>query len=133
MNLQFVSSLEEEWNPLINEVQCALDQMRDLLTVNVSGQLIEPCEPYVQVRLMQGNLLDLEAVSDWYLDQPLSMRAWVGLRYLDWNDPGSIEGNHSIILPPNRPGNHLIARFLILTLRDVYGATPSCSFDCFFE
>jgi hypothetical protein len=73
--------------------------------------------------------LVLEAVSDNFLEVPLSMRAFVALRYLGWSDPNEQNENHHVVLGPERAANNLIARFLILTLRNVYGASPANKFD----
>lgn len=129
MNLAYIESLEPEWSVYVEHLYGALNHINEFVTLNVSGALIENCEPFVQASKYDGDVLVLEAVSDNFLDVPLSMRAFVALRYLAWNDPSPQNPNHHIILGPDRAPNHLISRFLILTLRDVYGATPTSSFD----
>jgi hypothetical protein len=47
----------------------------------------------------------LEAVSDNFLETPLSMRAFVALRYLGWNDPNEQNQNHHVVLGPERRYN----------------------------
>ena len=133
MNLTYIGSLEPEWSPSVENFLGRLDQMTRFVTLNVTGKLIENCEPFVQAAIFPNNVLVLEAVSDNYLETPLSMRAFVALRYLGWSDPNEQNQNHHVVLQPERAPNHLIARFLILTLRDAYGATPTNKFDWEFE
>lgn len=133
MNLTYTGTLEPHWDQLASMMTDAIDQMASFVTVNAQGQMIEKCEPYVQLaRLPDGGVM-MEAVSDNYLETPLSMRALVVFRYMQWLDPDTNSANYYITLPAGRPPNHILARFLILTLRDVYGATPYCSFDISFE
>ena len=132
MNLAYIGSLEPEWSPFIEHLFGHLNQMSGFVTLNVSGKVIEDCEPFVQAAIFPNNVLLLEAVSDNFLETPLSMRAFVALRYLGWSDPNEQNQNHHVVLGPERAPNHLIARFLILTLRDVYGATPTNHFDWAF-
>ena len=133
MNLTYIDSLESEWSPFVEYLLDCLDRMTGFATLSVTGKIIESCEPFVQAAIFPNNVLVLEAVSDNYLETPLSMRAFVALRYLGWSDPNEQNQNHHVVLQPERAPNHLIARFLILTLRDVYGATPANKFDWEFE
>ena len=133
MNLTYIESLEPEWSTFVEYLLGCLDRMTGFATLSVTGKIIENCEPFVQAAIFPNNVLVLEAVSDNYLETPLSMRAFVALRYLGWNDPNEQNQNHHVVLGPERAPNHLIARFLILTLRDVYGATPANKFDWEFD
>lgn len=133
MNLAYIGSLETEWSPYVENLFGRLNQISGFVTLNVAGKLIENCEPFVQAAIFPNNVLLLEAVSDNFLETPLSMRAFVALRYLGWSDPNEQNQNHHVVLGPERAPNHLIARFLILTLRDVYGATPTNQFDWAFD
>jgi hypothetical protein len=133
MNLTYIETLEPEWSPFVEYLLGCLDRMTGFATLSVTGKIIENCEPFVQAAIFPNNVLVLEAVSDNYLETPLSMRAFVALRYLGWNDPNEQNQNHHVVLGPERAPNRLIARFLILTLRDVYGATPANKFDWEFD
>ena len=129
MNLTYIESLEPEWSPFVEYLLGCLDRMTEFMTLGVTGKLIENCEPFVQAGFSPNNVLVLEAVSDNFLEVPLSMRALVALRYLGWSDPNEQNENHHVVLGPERAPNHLIAQFLILTLRDAYGASPANKFD----
>ena len=133
MNLKYIDYLEPEWSPFVEYLYGALNRMTLFATLNVAGQLIENCEPFVQAGVIENNVMLLEAISDSFLDTPLSMRAFVALRYLGWNDPNEQNPNHHLVPGPDRLPNHLIARFMILTLRDAYGATPANKFDWSIE
>lgn len=107
--------------------------MKRFITVNVSGQMRENCEPYIQAARYEGDLLVLEAISDNFIDNPLSLLARNTLEFLLWREPNEYNENHHIVLGPDRPTNDLIARFMILTLQDVYGASPENKFEWSLE
>ena len=94
MNLTYIGSLEAEWSVYVEHLFGALNHINEFVTLNVSGALIENCEPFVQASKYDGDILVLEAVSENFLDVPLSMRAFVALRYLAWNDPSPQNPNH---------------------------------------
>lgn len=61
--------------------------MTGLVTLSVTGTLIENCEPFIEAATYPTNVLLLEAASDNFLETPLSTRAFVALPYLGWSEP----------------------------------------------
>lgn len=133
MNLNQIASLDENWGEIVSYLYWGLDTMELFVTVVASGEIRERCEPYVQAAKIDNNSIVLEAISDNFSDAPLSPLARDVLNELGWTQPNEENDNHHILLGPGRPSNDLIARFMILTLRDVYGVTPENKFDWTIE
>ena len=125
MKLDFISTLEPDWNPLVQELRSELDRLDDFFIVYFRGESRGPIPYFIQAAILGDDGLQIESASDEFLDEPLSPSTKQVLKELGWKEPGEDSPNFHIWLTSKRPNNDLIARFLVLTIRDAHHAHSS--------
>lgn len=125
MKLDRIATLEPDWNPLVQKLRSELDQLDVFFIVYFRGESRDPSPHFIQAAILGDDGLQIECASDEFLNQPLSPSTKQVLKELGWKEPGEDSPNFHIWLTSNRPDNDLIARFIVLTIRDAHRAHSS--------
>ena len=123
-----VGALPEEkssdtWASLHRFVAALVTLTDTSVVISVRTPLFDE-DVYVQTLHEDDGWMLLEAVSDAFLDPPLSHDARTALAELGWKEPGDGLPNYHQDLPPEEATPSCVSALLIGTLRTVYGATP---------
>jgi len=131
MNLDKCSTLEPDWQPLIETLAAMITLAPEYVVLQAYTSFDKDCGPYVQTLIEDDGAMTLEAVSNNFLSPPIGLDSINTLKELGWEEP-SEHGlpNFGIFLEAAdvRPGD--IASFLVLTLRDAYLVSLTDKFEC---
>lgn len=131
MNLTRLSTLEPRWNSLVETVAAMITLAPEYVVLQTYSPEGQELGAYVQTLQEEDGALTLEASSDTYFPGLINPDSLNTLHELGWEDPSEFGlPNYNIFLQSDevKPGE--VAAFLVLTLRDVYGITPSHQFEC---
>lgn len=130
-NIKWVDLLEEEentkegWRRLTSFVAALIALTDDVVVISVRTEQFDS-DVYVQLCREDGGALHLEAVSDAYLEPPLSPDAVDALHALGWQDPpGDGLENYVLFLEAEQTAPGEVAVLLVETLRRVYSTKPA--------
>lgn len=113
------------WEQLHRFLSALITLTGDVVVVSVRTEHFDG-DVYVQLCREDEGALTLEAVSDAYLEPPLSPDAITTLHELGWEDPpGDGLPNYVRFLEREHTAPGEVAAFLIQTLQRVYGTKPS--------
>jgi hypothetical protein len=128
MKLDLIATLEPEWNPLVQDLRSELDRLDVCFVLFFRGESGGQIPNFIQAAVLGEDGLQIECASDEFLEEPLSSSTKQVLKDLGWKEPGEDSPNYHIWLEPNRPNNDLVARFMVLTLRDAHRADSSLDY-----
>ena len=120
--------IEKFWLETTNILYTAIAQADDLLVIQTESERYEGCQPYLQICYEDDRAMTIEAVSNKFLDQPLSIDAQNTMMELGWtlsDDEGL--PNYMQFLIRENADSMVIAQLFTKTLRDVYGISASDS------
>ena len=120
--------IEKFWLETTNVLATAIAQADDLLVIQTESERYEGCQPYLQICYEDDRAMTIEAVSNKFLDQPLSIDAQNTMMELGWtlsNDEGL--PNYMQFLIRENADSMVIAQLFAKTLRAVYGISASDS------
>ena len=120
--------IEKFWLETTNILYTAIAQADDLLVIQTESERYEGCQPYLQICYEDDRAMTIEAVSNKFLDQPLSIDAQNTMMELGWtlsNDEGL--PNYMQFLIRENADSMVIAQLFAKTLRAVYGISASDS------
>ena len=122
--------IEKFWLETTNVLATAIAQADDLLVIQTESERYEGCQPYLQICYEDDRAMTIEAVSNKFLDQPLSIDAQNTMMELGWtlsDDEGL--PNYMQFLIRENADSMVIAQLFTKTLRDVYGISASDSIE----
>ena len=120
--------IEKFWLETTKILYTAIDQADDLLVIQTKSERYEGCQPYLQICYEDDRAMTIEAVSNKFLDQPLSIDAQNTMMELGWtlsDDEGL--PNYMQFLTRENANSMVVAQLFAKTLRDVYGISTSDS------
>ena len=120
--------IEKFWLETTKILYTAIAQADDLLVIQTESERYEGCQPYLQICYEDDRAMTIEAVSNKFLDQPLSIDAQNTMMELGWtlsNDEGL--PNYMQFLIRENADSMMIAQLFAKTLRAVYGISASDS------
>ena len=120
--------IEKFWLETTKILHTAIDQADDLLVIQTKSERYEGCQPYLQICYEDDRAMTIEAVSNKFLDQPLSIDAQNTMMELGWtlsDDEGL--PNYMQFLTRENADSMVVAQLFAKTLRDVYGISTSDS------
>jgi hypothetical protein len=120
--------IEKFWLETTKILYTAIDQADDLLVIQTKSERYEGCQPYLQICYEDDRAMTIEAVSNKFLDQPLSIDAQNTMMELGWtlsDDEGL--PNYMQFLTRENADSMVVAQLFAKTLRDVYGISTSDS------
>ena len=120
--------IEKFWLETTNVLATAIAHADDLLVIQTESERYEGCQPYLQICYEDDRAMTIEAVSNKFLDQPLSIDAQNTMMELGWtlsNDEGL--PNYMQFLIRENADSMVIAQLFAKTLRAVYGISASDS------
>ena len=120
--------IEKFWLETTNILYTAIAQADDLLVIQTESERYEGCQPYLQICYEDDRAMTIEAVSNKFLDQPLSVDAQNTMMELGWtlsDDEGL--PNYMQFLIRENADSMVIAQLFAKTLRAVYGISASDS------
>lgn len=116
---------KEGWRRLTTFIAALIALTDDAVVVSVRTEQFDD-DVYVQLCREDDGALHLEAVSDTYLEPPLSPDAIDALHALGWQDPpGDGLDNYVLFLEAGQTAPGLVAALLAETLRRAYSTKPS--------
>lgn len=119
-------TIEKEWLEIKDLFASSIARADDLLIIQTYSDRYQGCQPYLQICYEDDRAMTIEAVSNRFLNQPLSLDAQNTMAELGWelkNEPGL--PNYLIFLRSEEADPQFIAQLFTKTLRDVYGIAPS--------
>ena len=130
MKLISHDELEPAWTPLVEALAAMITLSSEYVVLQVYTQQDADCGPYIQT-LQEDGALHLEAASNQFLSPKIGPDAINSLRELGWDDPDDDDGipNFKIFLRSEEASPGVVARFLVVTLRDAYLVTPNDSYE----
>jgi hypothetical protein len=120
--------IEKFWLETTKILYTAIDQADDLLVIQTKSERYEGCQPYLQICYEDDRAMTIEAVSNKFLDQPLSIDAQNTMMELGWtlsDDEGL--PNYMQFLTRENADSMVVAQLFAKTLRVVYGISTSDS------
>lgn len=130
-SIEWVDLLEDDeetkegWRRLTSFVAALIALTDDAVVISVRTEQFDD-DVYVQLCREDDGALHLEAVSDAYLEPPLSPDAVDEMHALGWMDPpGDGLENYVVFLEAEQTAPGEVAAFLVETLRRVYSTKPS--------
>ena len=132
MQLPDHSPLEPEWESLVQAVAAMITLAPEYVVLQTYTPHDRSSGPYVQTLQEADGAMTLEAVSNRFLEVPLGPSQMRQLADMGWEAPGEEPGlpNYTRFLESEEVEPGSVARFLVLTLRDVYGVTVHDQFEC---
>ena len=120
--------IEKFWLETTNVLATAIAQADDLLVIQTESERYEGCQPYLQICYEDDRAMTIEAVSNKFLDQPLSIDAQNTMAELGWtlSDEEGLPNYMQFLIRENAD-SMVIAQLFTKTLRDVYGISASDS------
>ena len=120
--------IEKFWLETTNVLATAIAQADDLLVIQTESERYEGCQPYLQICYEDDRAMTIEAVSNKFLDQPLSIDAQNTMAELGWtlSDEEGLPNYMQFLIRENAD-SMVIAQLFAKTLRDVYGISTSDS------
>ena len=122
--------IEKFWLETTKILYTAIAHADDLLVIQTESERYEGCQPYLQICYEDDRAMTIEAVSNKFLDQPLSIDAQNTMTELGWtlsDDEGL--PNYMQFLIRENADSMVIAQLFTKTLRDVYGISTSDSIE----
>jgi len=119
-------AIEKEWLEITDLFASSIARADDLLIIQTYSDRYQGCQPYLQICYEDDRAMTIEAVSNRFLQQPLSLDAQNTMKELGWelkDEPGL--PNYLMFLRKEEANPHFIAQIFTRTLRDVYGIAPS--------
>ena len=119
-------AIEKEWLEITDLFAASIAKAADLLVIQTYSDRYQGCQPYLQICYEDDRAMTIEAVSNRFLNQRLSLDAQNTMAELGWelkNEPGL--PNYLIFLRSEEADPQFIAQLFTKTLRDVYGIAPS--------
>jgi hypothetical protein len=120
--------IEKFWLETTKILYTAIDQADDLLVIQTKSERYEGCQPYLQICYEDDRAMTIEAVSNKFLDQSLSIDAQNTMMELGWtlsDDEGL--PNYMQFLTRENADSMVVAQLFAKTLRVVYGISTSDS------
>ena len=100
-------------------LQQVVDGLERLTARQNDAIILQGSDAYVQASLVNEGNIKLEAVSDEFLEKPLSTAQLLALRRMGFQPPGPLSPNHWQYAATNNPA--AAAELLATALTDVYG------------
>ena len=119
-------AIAAEWLDITNLFATAIARADDLLIIQTYSDRYQGCQPYLQICYEDDRAMTIEAVSNRFLNQPLSLDAQNTMAELGWdlsNEAGF--PNYFKFLNRDYAEPQIVAQLFTKTLRDVYGIAPS--------
>jgi hypothetical protein len=122
--------IAKEWLEITNLFTAAIEHADDLLIIQTESERYDGCQPYLQICFEDDRAMTIEAVSNKFLDQPLSIDAQNTMMELGWtlSDEEGLP-NYMQFLNKENADSMAIAQLFAKTLRAVYGITPNDTID----
>ena len=122
--------IEKFWLETTKILYTAIAQADDLLVIQTESERYEGCQPYLQICYEDDRAMTIEAVSNMFLDQPLSIDAQNTMTELGWtlSDDDGLPNYMQFLIRENAD-SMVIAQLFTKTLRDVYGISASDSIE----
>ena len=119
-------AIEKEWLEITDLFATSIAKADDLLIIQTYSDRYQGCQPYLQICYEDDRAMTIEAVSNRFLNQPLSLDAQNTMVELGWelsNEAGF--PNYFKFLNRDYAEPQIVAQLFTKTLRDVYGIAPS--------
>ncbi len=118
--------IEKFWLETTNVLAAAIAHADDLLVIQTASERYKGCQPYLQICYEDDRAMTIEAVSNKFLDQPLSIDAQNTMAELGWTLSDE-EGmpNYTQFLTRENADAMVVGQLFAKTLRDVYGISTS--------
>ena len=119
-------AIAAEWLDITNLFATAIARADDLLIIQTYSDRYQGCQPYLQICYEDDRAMTIEAVSNRFLNQPLSLDAQNTMAELGWelSDETGFP-NYFKFLNRDYAEPEIVAQLFTKTLRDVYGIAPS--------
>lgn len=119
-------AIAAEWLDITNLFATAIARADDLLIIQTYSDRYQGCQPYLQICYEDDRAMTIEAVSNRFLNQPLSLDAQNTMAELGWelSDETGFP-NYFKFLNRDYAEPEIVAQLFTKTLRDVYGIIPS--------
>ena len=116
----------KEWLETTNLFAAAIAHADDLLVIQIESERYGRCQPYLQICYEDDRAMAIEAVSNRFLQPPLSVDAKNTMIELGW-ELSEAKGlpNYFKFLNKEDAEPSVVAQIFTKTLRDVYGIVPS--------
>lgn len=125
-----MKELPEYFNPIIDLISKYIEQRVDHWTLQTQGAHYLDCGPYVQALLEHDNMILIEAVSNEFLDSPLSESGHHTLLFMGWRFfPGAHYPNYAQMLNLNSISAKEIAIRMVRALHFAYGVDDTFSYE----
>lgn len=119
-------TIEKEWLEIKDLFASSIARANDLLIIQTYSDRYQGCQPYLQICYEDDRAMTIEAVSNRFLNQPLSLDAQNTMAELGWelsNEAGF--PNYFKFLRREDADPQIVAQLFTKTLRNVYGIVPS--------
>ena len=119
-------AIEKEWLEITDLFATSIAKADDLLIIQTYSDRYQGCQPYLQICYEDDRAMTIEAVSNRFLNQPLSIDAQNTMAELGWtlSDDDGLP-NYMQFLNKENADSIVIAQLFAKTFRDVYGISTS--------
>lgn len=123
-------AVAKRWLEITGTFASAIAHAVDLLVIQINSDRYGGCQPYLQICYEDDRAMTIEAVSNRFLQPPLSMDAQNTMIELGWelSDEKGLP-NYFKFLNKESARPQVIAQLFTKTLRDVYGISHSDSIE----
>lgn len=119
-------AVAKRWLEITDTFVAAIAHADDLLVIQINSDRYGGCQPYLQICYEDDRAMTIEAVSNRFLQPPLSLDAQNTMIELGWelSDEKGLP-NYFKFLNKESAQPQVIAQLFTKTLRDVYGISHS--------